>query len=114
MAILDAGHDSDIQAQQDDKMQHLDQVSRPRDDEPILIQKRRPSRIVQRDGSLLPVIRDDVDEAGGRIHELTAINGVDDLLARTTCQEGLAGADNGDLERRELSFHFAGAARAML
>lgn len=59
------------------------------------------------------MIWNDIEEARGGVNYFATVNRVHDLLARTTGQEGLARADDRDLQGRELALDLAGL-RAVL
>lgn len=50
-------HGQDVQYQKDDELHHFDDVPGPRHNETVLIENGRPPRIVQRDATILVVIR---------------------------------------------------------
>ena len=85
-------------------MAYLHDVPRPGHCETVLIQQWCPSGIVQRDGFMLPVIRDDVDEAIGGIHQLPSIDRVHHFLRSSARQHALRLGDDGHLEAGQFPF----------
>ena len=84
-------------------MNNLNKIPRPRHNQAILVEKRPSPWIVQRYGTPFPAIRDNIDKARRRIHQLPSINSIDHFLASTAREETLTRTDDRDFERSQRS-----------
>lgn len=106
-AAFPSCHDPDVQAEEDDELEDLDEISSPGHNQTILVQQRRSSRVIQRDGPLFPTIWDNVDETVGSIHQFAAVNCIHHLLTSTTGQKAFTRAHNGNFKSSQFSLHLA-------
>jgi hypothetical protein len=53
-------HECDVETEKDDELQNLQDVSRPRDDETVLVEQRRLPWVIERDGLLLVAVWNEV------------------------------------------------------
>lgn len=102
VVLVAVDHGQHVEAQQDHELEHLDEVPGARDNQAVVVQQRRLARIIERDGPVLVVVRQDVHEGQGRVDDLAVVDGVHGLLARRCADEQLALRDDGKLQRREL------------
>ena len=77
LAGIPLRHEQEVQDQQDEELQDFQNVPRLRHDEPVLVKKRSLPGVVESDGLLLVPVRNQVYEAGRRIHNLTLVDAID-------------------------------------
>lgn len=100
-------YDGNEKSQKNYEVAKLDEIPCPGHDQAVLVQQRCPPRVVQRDWSLLPMVRDDIHETVWRVDEFSSVDCIDDLLTSTASQKTLACADNGDFEGGEFPLDLA-------
>ncbi len=83
-------------------MHQLDHVPELRNDETAVVEDGGPAGLVQRDGVVLIVVREEVDEGQGRVHHDALVHGIHDKLAGRGLDHHLALGNNGELESRQL------------
>lgn len=94
-------HDGNVESEQDSKLSRLENSSRARNNESILIEQGRLPRIVQRDGLQLVVIRDNIPVRRRRVNNTALVDGIYNLLTGGGAEKVLALRHNGHLERRQ-------------
>ena len=84
-------------------MNELDQVSVTRNNEAMVVKKRRRSRIVKRDRSSLVVVRQEVHKGKWRVDDLPIVHSINSSLAGGGANKELAFGYNGQLQGCKLS-----------
>lgn len=73
-------HAQAVETKKDHELSDFDDVTRPGNNEPVLVEKWRFSRIVKRDWLVLVMIRNNVKKGSWRIDNSAAIDSVYDFL----------------------------------
>jgi len=97
-------HGEDVEDQEDGEVEELEEVAQLGDDQPAVVEDVGAAGLVQRDGVLLVVVWDDVDEGHGRVDYDSFVDGVDHALAGEGADEDLALGEDGQFEGGELAF----------
>ncbi len=73
-ARISLGHEGKIETQKNDELDDLKDIPGAWNHETVLVEERCLSWFIQRDGSLLVVIRDEIHVAGGCVYDTTDVD----------------------------------------
>lgn len=101
VAFVSHHHNRDIQRQENNKLYRFQNIACSRNNETVLIEQWRVSRVVKRDGLKFVVIRNDVPQRRGRINDAALVDSRHNPLAGSRTEELLAFRQDGDFQRRQ-------------
>ena len=94
-------HDNNIQREQDNKLTQFQNGACTRHNQPVLVQQRRLSGVIQRNRPQLIVVWDNIPLRRGRVDDAALVDCRDDALAGSRAEKVLTFRQDGHLERRE-------------
>ena len=101
LALLPHEHHSYVQREQNGKLDLFQDISISRHNQTVLVQQRRFSRIIERNGLQLVVVWNNVPESGWCVDDATFVDGRHDVVTGAGTEKVLALGQDGDLERRQ-------------
>lgn len=96
-------HGEDVEAEEDGEVEQLYQVAELGDDEAAVVEDGGPAGVVERDGVVVIVVRENVDERQGRVDDFASMDSLDNPLTGQRPDQDLALGKDGQLEGDQFS-----------